>query len=1280
VCSAHDRTTTLRCVALSGALTLLLALLLLPSAASAARGHVFKEAFGVPCTTATCLPGELKEPSAVAVDEATGEVYVLDQGNSRIQVFDGETGAFIRQFDGSGTPALSFEFGAAPQVSGIAVDNSCSLQTPSLTGPACETFDPSNEDVYVVDARHKVVDKFEADGTYVGQIKEADGSDFNELGGAAVESSGDLVVYQRDAEGQGSVYFFGNQEPNLFTGGFGPIANRPGFFAPGVSVDGAGNLYLRGHLTGAGERFVVEKYDHAGQLLIERLGTEDSSGVVADQKTNRSFVDNIITLAAFSPTGSELERLGEEAGAHHLIEGAGLAADAADENLYVADAAGGQVVVFEAQQPSPPEIIGEGVLDISSEGATFEAELNPRSEVGEAPTTYTFEYGPCTGGILICTGSPFTSATPAGALAAGFEIQRVVAAVTGLRPNTAYHFRLSAENAQSTAPTLGPGKTFTTQAAGAALTLPDFRAWELVSPADKEGASIEPISETGVVQAADDGQAITYVANAATEPQPQGTGASGGVQVLSTRGSGGWASQSLATPHQTATGVPVGYGNEYRAFSEDLEFGFVNPFGAFEPAISPAATEGTALRRTDYLGGDPAHQCIGTTMDCYQPLVTGASGIDNVPPGAPFGRDCQQSNGAPCGPQFQSATPDGDHVVLSSNVALTTTPIPPPSEGGAALYEWTADAVPDQQLQLVSVAPGPGEHPIEYPSLGFFGLNMRNAISADGTRVVFSEVEKGQRTGPVPGLFMRDVDKQETIQLDAAEPGCETCESGEAHFQTANADGSRVFFTDTRHLTADAVANPVALAPDLYECRIVEGPSGQLSCDLTDLTPETGGEGADVLGTVIGASEDGSYVYFVANGVLTSAPDSDGEQARPGRCRSDSVPGASCNLYLVHEGHTTLVSELSGSDAHDWFGFLSGIPARVSPDGEWLAFMSQASLIGGYDNRDVTTGKPSAEVYLYSAASGRLVCASCDPTGARPHGRDYLQLRTPNGIAAGPYSWFDGAWVAANLPGWTGNEDEGKINRHQPRYLSDSGRLFFNTVNALVPQDSNGTQDVYEYEPPNTVADAPPNDTCTTSSPTYGEASEGCVSLISSGSSSQESAFLDASEDGNDVFFLTSAPLTKKDIDTARDVYDARVGGGEAEVTETLACSGDACQQTSLPPGEANPGSLEFQGPGNAVQCRKGQVKKAGKCAKKQQPKKHKKKGHKKNGKKRKSGAKKARRDPKSASSREKVVIVGHKDGKREEVVIGGPKGAIGHVSATRGPDGAIGHVSVTGG
>jgi hypothetical protein len=143
--------------------------------------------------------------------------------------------------------------------------------------------------------------------------------------------------------------------------------------------------------------------------------------------------------------------------------------------------------------------------------------------------------------------------------------------------------------------------------------------------------------------------------------------------------------------------------------------------------------------------------------------------------------------------------------------------------------------------------------------------------------------------------------------------------------------------------------------------------------------------------------------------------------------------------------------------------------------------------------------------------------------------------------------------------------------------------LFFDSADALVPQDTNGKEDVYEYEPPGVGS-------CTSSAATFSAAQSGCIGLISSGTSSRESAFLDASETGGDVFFLTAASLVKQDVDTAFDVYDAHECTGvspclEAEPSKPGGCDSEAsCRGASTPPPAFSaPTSTTFSGAGNVV-------------------------------------------------------------------------------------------------
>ena len=349
---------------------------------------------------------------------------------------------------------------------------------------------------------------------------------------------------------------------------------------------------------------------------------------------------------------------------------------------------------------------------------------------------------------------------------------------------------------------------------------------------------------------------------------------------------------------------------------------------------------------------------------------------------------------------------------------------------------------------------------------------------------------------------------------------------------------------------------------------------------LTDLTVpiHTGEHGGHVRGLVIGGSEDGSCVYLVATGVLTSVESADHEQAEPG----------GFNLYELQDTGsgwaTTFVAGLSGGDVPDWNEIGIGreqdlglLTARVSPNGEYLAFMSDRSLTG-YDNIDANSGVADEEVFLYGASSRRLVCASCDPTGARPVGI-HDPSTFPRLLVDKPAVWR-GRWLAGSIPGWTAVNLAYAL--YQSRYLSNEGRLFFDSADALVPQDTNGKEDVYEYEPEGLGS-------CTRSGSTFSEKSDGCVGLISSGTSGEESAFVDASETGGDVFFVTAAKLVAQDYDDAFDMYDAHectsaspCPAPEAAVPPACATA-DSCKAppTPQPAIFGAPASSTFTGAGN---------------------------------------------------------------------------------------------------
>ncbi len=329
------------------------------------------------------------------------------------------------------------------------------------------------------------------------------------------------------------------------------------------------------------------------------------------------------------------------------------------------------------------------------------------------------------------------------------------------------------------------------------------------------------------------------------------------------------------------------------------------------------------------------------------------------------------------------------------------------------------------------------------------------------------------------------VDWTDGADLYLSEEGAPTVQVDEAvggggAFQTAATDGSVVLFTkEGRLYRYDAVAGTT-----------------------TNLTPAGG-----VVG-VLGASADGLSVYYLA----------------------------ASGLFLSRGGTSTPVA--TAADPSN-FPPSTGT-ARVSDDGNRLAFVSSAELLETFDNTEAS-GHPATEVYLYDVGGGPPRCVSCNPTGERPRG-------------------------SSTLPGASSNgQGEDATRAYKPRALTAGGnRLFFESRDALVPADVNGEgQDVYEWEAGGIGTCALPH---------------GCLQLVSAGARG-DSSFVDASAGGADVFFLTDDSLVKTDPGSA-DLYDAREGGGFAEPPAAFVCEEDACQPLPSPPDDPGPGTL-VAGPGN---------------------------------------------------------------------------------------------------
>ncbi len=1129
-----------------------------PAPAFSQRGHVLGFSFKG--------KGEAKlsDPSGVAVNDATGDVYVADHGKKRVvelePVVDGKGELSGEQFVRA--------FGEKTEPTAIAVDDCRNGE-----GRTCTVGeDPSVGDVYVVGGKAtNVIYKFNGEGVLQGTIEKFGSVSFGVIEGVAVDSTGSLFVWQAD----GAIDRFSDATVNegaesLETG----LKGAPGFAVGGegdffVGVEGGRVQRLEG-LTGMrlGEVEVAGEADAVAVNTLDVPANEvDEQGDVYADSVTQTESGKVTAVDQFAPGEGGLVQALEASG---LVEGGGVAVDEQTGTVFATDAASGDLDVFTLEEPGKPaveDLQALGASPVSPYTRSLSARVNPAGSV----THYRFEYGAegCASSPGACAVSP---SRELGEGFAGFGDRQASWEVSGLAPGT-YHYRLIAENAFGTS--TGPERTFTI--IGQVLTgPPDGRAWEMVSPPNKRGAAIEALTrEGGTILAAEDGDALAYVTNGAVSEEAQGNRSFEFTQALATRGPEGWSSQDIATPVHRALGVNL-VAPEYRLFSSDLSLALVEPYEG-EPPLAPGVTGAMV-----YLRDDPPLAPEALERQSYEQAQANDGFLE--PGFLPLVSKEDAPEASSAGAGFVDATPDLSHVVVESRQALTG------SSSGAGLYEWS-EGPGGGVLQFVSELPEEGGKPGKPASsvaLGYYHTRAR-AISENGERVIWTSSQS------TPGhLYMRDNVTGMTVQLDKAEQGLPE-PVGEAKFQTASSDGSRVFFTDYQELVKGASVEPAREEPDLYECEMVET-GGELSCSLRDLTiPLHAGEHADVQGAPLGVSEDGSSMFVVAQGVLAENENSDGETAKAGQD----------NLYELRydgtEWKRTFIAVLSGEDSPDWdrgANVSDENPAfqtaRVSANGEYLAFMSDRSLTG-YDNEDVSSTRLGErldeEVYEYDAHTGGLTCVSCDPTGARPVGvLDQEHSGEGIGLVADRRESWRGDWLAGNIPGWTSNNLTNAL--YQSRYLSNEGRLFFDSADALVPgiaaedrtreeivgghPQSVGVENVYEYEPAGVGG-------CASAS------AGGCVGLVSSGASKNESAFLEATPDGNDVFFLTAAQLLPQDTDDAFDIYDARVCTSSSPclappgASSTPCATGSECRPGLVTPpvlGGAS-GSETFTGAGN---------------------------------------------------------------------------------------------------
>jgi hypothetical protein len=1079
-------------------------------------------------------------PVAVAV-APSGDVLIADAGNSVVYQFDPPTST-LTTF-ATGIPAGSFA-----NVAGVAVDDAPSS--------------PAFGDVYVgafVPGSGWAADVFSSSGTYLSQVTGTPSGSFtDDIRDVATDpGDGDLYVVACVTSCPNSVSQF---DP---TGAFLTQLQLPsGTDAAGVAVSAAnGGVYVSA-LTPEG---VVDAYGPTEVLPDVTTGSPTKmtptsatlAGKVNPDGTTITDCDfEYVDDADYNPAAPNPYAAGETAPCASIPSGSGVVGVSAEVagltpgatyhvQLVAANTSGssqGGDVTFIT--PPPPSIDAARATDLTSTTAQLSVQIDPNGK----ETSYHFEYGPTTS---YGTSVPVPDAD----IGSGTSDVSVSQQITGLVENTEYHWRVVAANANGT--TTSTDHTFIYDTTAQAS--PDGRAYEMVTPDDKDGASIGvAFLETPPSVAADGSRlillSIQCFAGAGSCTANRGAN---GEPFEFTRTSSGWVTTPLAPP---ASEFP----NDSTLEAFDADTG-----GAWFGIPTPGPEDDWYLR-----GEDGSFANIG-------PVSPPADGS--------------------AGPDYQAlpaaATPDFSEVVWNPNVGYW--PFDHTQLGSSVyVYSGTGNTKP----VLVGVnGPGPGATDLISECGTLLGQGTHDyvgALSQDGSKVFFTAVaaEGSCQAGPAESQLYARVDPTlpdaNTVLISGRSPsdcgagsGCATSQASGASFEGASADGSKVFFTSTEQLTDDASEDANDQASPSGCASVTEGsgcnlymydfdqPSGHNLVDVS--AGDTSGLGPRVQG-VTAVSADGSHVYFVARGVLTNAANGQGRLPKAGQY----------NLYMYVRdsanpaGRLAYIATLTDGDAlDDGIGDGNDTLANVTPDGRFLVFLSENDLTG-----DDTSGAGAAQLFRYDAETGQLLRISVGERGFDDNGNDSTAT-CPSGSPCP----LDAAIVAG--------ESTGILGRRDPTMSDDGSRVFFQSPIGLTPDALNhvviGTsgagepeyaQNVYEWEQAG-VGSCPTDRTA------------GCVYLISDGSDASVSALcaslsprtasgvclLGSDSTGDNVFFTSFDQLAPQDTDGGQEnIWDARVGGGFPYTPTPGPCSGDTCQGSPAPP-PATPvaATVTFTGPGN---------------------------------------------------------------------------------------------------
>jgi DNA-binding beta-propeller fold protein YncE len=1077
--------------------------------------------------------GQLNRPTGITLDGAS-DVYVLDRDNRRVQKFSPE-GEFLLMFGGGVNETSGGDICPRVGFPGDACKAGVGGEGPGqFEGASGNYISYSPADDAIVVGGKSRVQVFETDGTlreeitFTGGLEALEGRTISAL--AANPVSGDLYVAPASSPPTEEQVFRIDPTAKEIVG------TLPVPYPEALATDVNGNAYA-----------VLKRYSDssAGTLDTDNevLGFDSAGEPIAGMEIGDGFaMPEFIGVAETPPllgVGTNYCPGGgpEDAWIYTTAFKFGIAA--------YAEAFGPGPTCYEAPPLRPPAIAAQYATAVGADSASVQAQISPQFW---DDTTYYVEYGK---GVCSEGGCPDKAPLSPAQLTETVtnKVLKTSAVVLGgLDPASTYHYRFVAESsgggpeyglrpsgeekvdgaASFEAGLEGTFSTFKLDGGeqscpaneafrgGPSAKLPDCRAYELVSPLDKDNgdAALLPNESHALNRSATSGERFTY---SSLTPFADPQSAPYISQFLSSRGRDGWSSQDLS-PQLSASALPVkgALNNEFKGFSDDLCSAWLR-----NNSVAPLTEEGVVgfanLYRRENCVAQPSYETLspveppnrpaaeyqinamGASADGKSTLVLAA---DALVAGAPVLEEIERKE-----PLLYLHGPGGFHFVcyLPNGNPITTA-------CGAGISAAKANA--DGAISSVD-----------------------GAISADGARVFWTAFSGKFELNPtgIPGrIYMRQnpEEPQSTVtggECTEPEKACTIAVSGSvspeaAEFWGAAEDGSKAIF------------------------RIVEGPQSGDVYEF-DVATKTSQLIAERGLAPMGMSEDASRLYFASREVLAEGA----EDGASNLYLYEAPEGGGEGSFEFIMGLTDLGGSLARPGAVDLLSRQRS--SSVTPDGLHAAFTSRASPTPtGYDNLDAQSGEPAQVAYRYDAAADELVCVSCNPTGARPRGVDVGGVR-------------DAAQLASR-----------STPLHAPRSLSSDGRrLFFESFEQLVPRDTNGAWDVYQWEEAG-------KGSCDGGDPTFNPETGGCVDLISTGLTPSGARFLDADPSGSNVFIGTQGSLISADPGS-NDVYVARVNGGFPEpAPPEPACEGEACQSSPPAPEPPAPASAAFRGPGNPLQ------------------------------------------------------------------------------------------------